>query len=330
MAVLLTILKIIGIILLCLLCLVLLLLCTVLFVPIRYCVKGNRKEPENTPVSIQLKISWLLHLLKVHYHYPKPGYFIIRLFGIKVLTTNPDKPVKKDKKSKKKKQDTENLTEQATANNTEQVAADTAEQDMAITIEQPAADTTEKNPEAATSGFMDNPTENFDDTETSIEDCEETPTLKKFIQKLIDIIRNIRYTIQKIYDKIKEVIRNINYYIEILKSESFQNAFLYSKNELFKLITKLLPGKINANLLVGTGDPATTGNILAIHGILYPYIGNHVFITPDFENKVLEGDFLLKGKVTIFRVLLTALRIYFHKDIRKLLKELKKGGNING
>ena len=332
MSILLTILKVIGLILLCILSFLLILLLTVLFVPVRYLVKGVRKAPDFEPVDLQLKVSWLLQILSVHYHYPKPGYFIIRLFGLKIYTTDPDKPIKTKKKRKRKNSEKETvpeaetvLTHETAVTQENAVTEESAPEEENTTTEGPVGD--EDTSEAYSVASESIETESV---EAESEEADEEPTLKKFFQKLIDILQNIRYTFQKIYDNIKEILHNIKYYTEMIQSDSFQNAFRYSKNELWKLIKKLIPGKIKANLLVGTGDPASTGNILAIHGILYPLIGNHVVITPDFENKILEGDFLVKGKITLFRILITALRIYFHKDIRRLLKEFKKGGSKNG
>lgn len=321
MSILLTILKVIGLILLCILSVLLILLLTVLFVPVRYRVKGVRKAPDFEPLDLQLKVTWLLQILSVHYHYPKPGYFIIRLFGLKIYTTDPDKPIKTKKKRKRKNSEKETVPEAEMVQTQESaVTEESAPEEENTTTEGPVGEEDTSETDSVESESI----------ETESEEADEEPTLKKFFQKLIDILQNIRYTFQKIYDKIKEILHNIKYYTEMIQSDSFQNAFRYSKNELWKLIKKLIPGKIKANLLVGTGDPASTGNILAIHGILYPLIGNHVVITPDFENKIVEGDFLVKGKITFFRILITALRIYFHKDIRRLLKEFKKGGSKNG
>ncbi len=71
-------------------------------------------------------------------------------------------------------------------------------------------------------------------------------------------------------------------------------------------------------------DPAATGEILAVWGMLYPVIGGYVDVAGDFERKRLEGHLLLKGKIRFFTFLRVAVKIYFNKDIRKLYKLLKK------
>ena len=76
--------------------------------------------------------------------------------------------------------------------------------------------------------------------------------------------------------------------------------------------------------MIGTGDPASTGQVIAIYGILYPLLGNHIDIIPDFEQQIVEGDLLIKGKITLFRLVKTAWIVYFNKDLRRLIKLLKR------
>ena len=72
------------------------------------------------------------------------------------------------------------------------------------------------------------------------------------------------------------------------------------------------------------GDPAATGQVLAVYGILYPLVGDHVRVMGEFEQKRIEGTLFIKGRMTLFRFVKTACRIYFNRDIRKLIKLLKK------
>ncbi len=153
---------------------------------------------------------------------------------------------------------------------------------------------------------------------------EEEPTKRSFFKKLIFLLKNIKYTIIKICDKIKHIVKNIKYYLEILRSDSFKSAFAVCKTQIFSLLKSVRPRKIKGSLLIGTGDPASTGQVLAAYGMLYPLIGNNIAVTPDFENQIIEGDLFVKGKITVFRLLKTAWIIFFNKDIRRVIKLLKR------
>lgn len=101
MSVLLLILKIIGIALLTVLSLVLLAIVLVLFVPIRYKGSFNKGEDDDE-LNALVVVSWLLSIVraKVSYDKDKPLFYELRVFGIRILSSNKKK---KEKASKKKK-----------------------------------------------------------------------------------------------------------------------------------------------------------------------------------------------------------------------------------
>ncbi len=63
---------------------------------------------------------------------------------------------------------------------------------------------------------------------------------------------------------------------------------------------------------------------MAVYGMLYPFIGSHVLVQTDFENKVIEGDLYIRGKVVAIVFLIAGVRIVLDKNIWKLFKMLKK------
>lgn len=78
------------------------------------------------------------------------------------------------------------------------------------------------------------------------------------------------------------------------------------------------------DLRIGMDNPAATGQILAIYGILYPFVGNNISVDGDFENKVMEGSLLIKGRIRAVVFLVAAFRLFINKNIRRLWKILKK------
>lgn len=148
----------------------------------------------------------------------------------------------------------------------------------------------------------------------------------RIVSKVWEILKNIRYTIRKIYDKIMDIIGNIRYYTEILKSDLFKETFQKCSGELLKLFKSIAPRKVKGRLRIGMEDPATTGKILGYYGMLYPLIGDHIDVVPDFDQTVLEGNILIKGKITLFKAIKTGIIVYFNKDLRKLIQLWKREG----
>jgi hypothetical protein len=103
-----------------------------------------------------------------------------------------------------------------------------------------------------------------------------------------------------------------------------KEAFALCKRELMRLGKHLRPKKLRANLLVGTGDPATTAQILQVYSVLYPLVGQNIFITPDLEHPIVKGDFLVRGSIRGAVLLWSAWVIYKDKNIRKVIRLAKK------
>ncbi len=319
------ILKIIGIILLVLLGLILLMVCGALFVPVRYRVTVTRKEgEEEPPVRVKAKITWLLHIVNIHAEYPAEVMLRVRLFFItlfrlpnKKAKEKPAKETSKEETPKEnplKEEPPKEMPETQTENSKTQERFAGAEKDKSVESEDIPHVTIKREAEAQ------------DNEKVPLKDKlkELWISIKKLFIKIKDFFQNIQYTIQNFCDKIKSILDNIQYYREIIESETFRQSFLLCKDELGYLFCKLKPDKFHADLIIGMDDPATTGEILAIYGMLYPLLGANVNIVGDFESKRIEGNLYLRGHIRMFTFLKIAVKVYFNKDIKKLIKLLKK------
>ena len=109
--------------------------------------------------------------------------------------------------------------------------------------------------------------------------------IKNFFNSLIS---KIRQTFAKICDTIKTVKDKIHKVDEFLHDEKNIELFTLGKNELFYLLKHYMPRKWKGRLLLGTGDPASTGYALGTLYALYPVHGGNLIVTPDFENKIIK------------------------------------------
>ena len=296
LTVLLLILKILGIVLLVLLGILLALLLIVLFVPVRYQGSGYREEGDPVPVHVQLKVTWLLHFVRVSFIYPEEAFLKVKVLFFQIL------PAKEKKKKASNKKEADGKKPKTDKKEVGSDVSDTAS-DQKISDEGNAADE---------------------------DGGDDRRTLLDFVRKLFFAIRNIKYTIRKIYDKIKHIIHNIRYYIKILQTESFKRAFALCREQLLRLMKIVLPRKVSGTFTIGMEDPAATGQILSIYGILYPLIGDSITVIPDFEKPVMEGSFRFKGKITAFTLIRIAAKIYFDKDLKRVICLFKKEAVQNG
>lgn len=339
--ILLFILKMIGIVLLCIVGVLLLGIACALFVPVRYRIEAVRKEGGGEPpVRVRVKVTWLLHLINLLIRFDGELVVRARILIFTVLRI-PPKEKRGGKGRKREKAPTETAQTDSTAELGAAMAeqAGTAEPDAAV-AERPdtsqesrvkASEITQARPEA------EGPEENREGDE----DWEETAQaqekpgvsdklrallmiLQRLFEKIKGFFENIQYTISRFCDKIRSVSDTIEYYREVVEGEAFKRSFALCKGELLAAARSLKPRKFEASLIVGMDDPASTGEILAVCGMLYPIIGGHMDVRGDFENKRLEGQMLIVGKLRMFTFLRAMLKIYFNKDIRKLYRLLKR------
>ena len=320
LSVLLMILKVLGMILLILLGTILLLILLVLFVPVRYQIMLHRKVGEETPVTAKVKATWLLHALNAAFSYPEAAFLRVRIFCFTIFRSDkPKKTIQKDN-TKKETVQKENVQKEKIQKET----VKTVRKD-----EEKKADG-QKNAEIKVSDENQKEKNSYIEENAPKKQEKEPKQSRKinkffeFFRKLWSVFKNIKYTIIKICDKIKHIVKNIQYYLKIVQSDTFHRAWEVCSGQVFSLLKSIFPRKIRGNLLIGTGDPASTGQILAIYGILYPLLGNHIDIVPDFEQQILEGDLLVKGRITVFKALKTAWIVYFNKDLRRLIKLFKR------
>ena len=329
MAVILTILKIIGIILLCILGLLLLILLMVLFIPIRYLVDGGYTSER---VGAKLRIRWFI--VKVLVNYNKGDPFTIKAkvgpFTVYSMSsgeepeeghlTLPDE-TPKDTQNDAKKDTSEDSSasskekasgegtggtagEEETGKRTEDTSTDQqdpAKKDIAIeTLKEGAKGTSDEllpgTPQDLSTGT----------TEEIVVKSEEN----------------------EFFDKVEQFLNKIetkkSHIEQFLERDATKRTIQRGKKLLMKILRHLKPKKGHVDLHLGLGSAADTGMILAKLGKYYPLYGSWLIISPDFYNKVIEVEGMVKGRIRIGSLAIPALIFYLRKDTRRTIKLAKK------
>lgn len=337
------ILKIIGIILLCILGVLLLAVCCVLLVPLRYRIEVFREEGEGKPlVNVRIKITWLLHFINVLLCYPADVYVRARICLFTVFRM-PKKEKKRKRAGRQKKTEEGTDSEGTDSSDKTEGSHNSGEDESAGNGETAQATEQGEQTEQTERQTGMERQETSEDTEAGSDDesgSSQSPSgfagrwlgkirrligrLKEIIRKIAAAVENIRYTIRHFCDKIKAMLDNIQYYREVMESEAFRRSWLLCKKQAVALLKELKPDKVEAELVIGTGDPAATGEILALCGMLYPLMGQKVRVLGDFERPHIEGYVYMKGKIRALPFLYAAVKVYRNKDIRILIKLFKK------
>lgn len=332
MGVVLLILKIIGIILLSVIGLILLLSLLLLFWPFSYRIKAHKDEED---FNAAVRILWLLGLLTATVTYDGEAKLKVRVLGIPVYKLQIWPTEEKDDSQ------ADETDESAEVSETEQ----TAEADAVAETEQPAdADSTTGTEEASEKEDTDNRGDSDEDIDREIEerlaDTEEEDAfdklplgkkIKAFIEKIKELILklrekcyNIKDSIKQQIDKIKKKYKEIKYYHKLLQHPSIKPALSKLWSVTKKMLKHVRPRRLKAVIEYGSGDPASTMKVYGYYCMIYPFYGKKIKFTPDMENKVLNLDASLSGRVQFFRLMWLGWTLFADRNIRRLIRLVRR------
>ena len=343
MTVLLTILKGIGWILLGILGLILLTVLTVLLVPIRYRADGVWKEEK----YIRGRVTWLLHLLSLRVTYEKELLLEVRVAGFLIYP-------KKERSGKEKKAVTEADAEEGTSaagvelpdeiddtevsgsaaaevNDVEPQSADPNDESAARSDGEasatkdaaPGASETQSQ-EAEASKTQKTGSPDADKTQAADSDTASDQSTGSFFEKFSGKFSKIADRLRGMQHKTDQLKQQAVYYKKIWDQPQTRQAIRVGFYELGRILKHVQPQKFEVVGIVGTEDPASVGQILAVQGMLYPWHKGNIRLEPDFEEKHIEGELHLKGRIRLGTLGICGLRILLNKNVRRLIRILRK------
>ena len=335
LSIVLTVLKVMGIVLLIILGIIILLLLLILFVPIRYRLDASCEEKlldaENVDftkgVTASFSFSYLLSLLNGGISYPDRPYFRIRILFFELFSTQADSEEKggSEETNIEAMEADSNLEDPDLEAKEEDISSENEAKEQDIRCESKDVGTEAEIEVEQALGSSDN-CQSFE--ENNDEESGNIPGFIGFIQSIIEKAKIFITTQQNVFNKIKCTISRVYGKINMIKStlenDIFQRAFEKSKKHLGIILKSILPRKVVADILYGTGDPAMTAQIMGGLGIVRALGFNKITLRPDFDRTVIQGNLHIKGRITLFRIVLSLAICYFNKDIRKTVKRFNK------
>jgi hypothetical protein len=324
LTILLKILSIVGILLLVALGVIVLLLAIVLFVPITYRVRAKRQavaDSEKPLMHADVRVNWLLGLLRARFCYPEPGNFTVKLLFFPLFDSGASKEeAPAQRKSGRQNQRKRTVNSENRSKEAPQKQVQESSQEIPL---ETVAEPRKAEPEEERTGTA-RQTDTAGKTDTADKNARDTDARSE------NLVEKIQYTFHKLYAKIKDVQENIAYYKELLTCDDTKVLFNHVFIRLGKILKSIRPRKLCADIRFGTGSPDTTGYAYGIYGMLCAYLGKHVLLTPDFERAVLEGNLYAAGHITICKLLWHGLPIVFDSRLKELMDKLKKEEREHG
>ncbi len=146
---------------------------------------------------------------------------------------------------------------------------------------------------------------------------------KRIFQGIRNKFHSLHTSIKRGWKAFLNIKNKIGLIKEFLSNEENRSAFGVTYGSLKKLLKHILPRKLKSKVIFGTGDPCSTGQALGAASILYGMYGDHVQITPDFENKVFEGSHYARGRIRIGTLLIIVIKLLLDKKFKQLKRNFK-------
>lgn len=301
-------LKILGILLLVILGILLFLVLVVLFVPVRY--RGNvsfHGEPRGNVL-----VSWLLHVLTARLTMDESLKLCVKVLWFKLFEETLWS--KEEDEGPKEDLSGEELSRE-----------EVPEEDFGEVI----SDFEEEEPQmvhmAEVSGGEPEP-----DAEP---ECEPEPEPEpKWSGRpeqspepgLCRLWKKIKAFISGGQASFKKARKKYETFTAFVEDEENQKTFRLLVRQTKKLFKCILPRKVEGRIRFGFEDPYYTGKILTIISPFYGLYAKTLAVEPVFEEKALEGELKIKGRIRAASILFVGLRVFMNKNFRRLLKKWGK------
>ena len=301
--VLLCILKIIGIVLLVVVGIVLLILCLLLFVPIRYRVHASFYGKPR----VSAHVTYLLRLLHVNFELDgKESELKIKLFGHNISDGK--------KTDDKKTADSPGQNDSTVKGEHDAVKAGEAVKSCEVdtptkpkkAIEAEASYGHKERKESGSSHAGKSRKADKSNNSGKPESLHDKKSDKKTEVSGSDS--------DGIIDKVKSIV-------SLIKEN--RGVIDFVMRQLKLLFKHIMPGSHTISIKLGLDDPALLGEIVGGIAVFRAMTGIVINITPVWDDKVFEAELDFKGRIILGRVLYIAARVYFNKEVKKIIKTIK-------
>ena len=335
------ILKTAGVILLVILGLILFLAALLLFVPVRYRAEGRLAEEAG--IGAYIRFSWLLSLITVRIEYADGLETAVRAAGIRLrLKRRRRRAARPDGARPEKEQSGQRGQAEASSGSgyigraeassgSDRIGRAEASSGSGVSGQPEASSGSGRigQPEASSgSGRIGQAEDSGGGSRGRLAACRER--LRSLADGCVRMLQDIRLLQKRLLDNAERIRENAVYYRNLLTEEESRRTVSMIWLHLKKLLSHTKPKELSVNLTVGAEDLAVTGRVLAVNGMLYPWLGEAVSIRPDFEKACLYGDFYVKGRIRACTALYHILRVILDKRTWTLIRRLKKEELTNG
>lgn len=346
--ILLVILKIIGIVLLVILGLLLGILLAVLFIPVRYKAEGSY----HGQLLLSVWATWFFHILSFRAVYEGDGLVCsLRVLGFRLWHNGEKDPARdledgletilgeeeqslyeelqQDEAHYRKEQEEHRKTD------TDGWAGDGRSQEEQSNDGQSGGEAshgTQRHEEHAEDEYASRKEIGAEEDKTESESGKQGPhimeKIKGFAARIRQSVRHrlekLKFSFGKICDKLKGIREFVLEKKDWLEDEKNQASLRLLYRQTKRLLKHLWPRKGRCTVTFGFDDPYTTGQVLQAASLIYPFYHRQLFLYPVFDEKILDAEGSLRGRIRLSVILWLVLQVLFDGHTRRMLKGFLK------
>ncbi len=317
------ILKIIGIAILFIIGFILVLALMILLLPVKYRISAEKTD--DGPLSASFKLTYFFRILRAYAVYEKKLEVRVKvlwftLFEMKIPSDKVEEELSGDMfgfddEDFDEIDDPEDITDSAENNEEENDLPD----ENVDENESPGSDSPE--------------TDNADEeiTEDSAGD-DETDSLSEGdeendFDESENIISKLKYKVNEFCDKIDKVRAEYRYYHNVLNSNEAAYAVRNLKKRLMRILKKVLPRRVHADIVYGFDSPDITGKVYGLYCIFRNRFDKSSVVRPDFDKAVFEGIVFAKGHFNIWCIIYNAAVFVLSPSSIKIYRSVRRHRN---
>lgn len=342
--ILLLLLKVLGILFLALSGIFLLIVIVVLLVPVRY--RGNASfhgEPEGTVL-----VSWLFCILRVRLVLDESLKLSVKVLWLNLFeeifwSKNEDekKRLSEDDGSKKDLPGEEPTPESLSEENFGEVLPDFEEEELEMVhmAELSGKEIKEEQGPEEKSGLEEETNQKKVPALEEKRSRKENPALEEKTnqkekpglgERLCSFCKKLKEISMGGQSSLKKARKKYDGCMAFIEDEENQKTFRLLAKQIKKFFKCILPGHVEGRVRFGFEDPYHTGKVLTIISPFYGLYARTLAVEPVFEEKALEGELKIKGKIRAASILFVGLRLFMNKNFRRLLRRSRKISRKNG
>lgn len=325
------VLSVLGTILILILKILLILLlvaCALLFLPIHYKISIWYQDE----LSFKGRVTWLGAILFLRFSYQEGlTEWILRIFGIDLEKFLLWRKKRKKKSAAKKKQRQHKIIQNekkvTKQHRVSKEKKDVTKQQKGL---QKSQETAKQHEDIKTSREEAECQENKEYTKKIVNKQKKNKEKINRMQSIRDKWKGIKSFVQSILRLLKNIKKKAEWTGQVknfIQDDTTKTMVCILKDNVVHLWRKLKPRVLRGNIVFGTGDPCSTGEILGVAALFYAYYGKGIQVTPDFEEARLEGTLFIKGRISLITILIILVRIFLSSEwnqFKKGMDQLKE------